>query len=54
MSYPKWRHHPEKDSVIVHDRGEQAVLAATDQGWFDDRAFMIPDADAPEEEAPNA
>lgn len=37
MSYPKWRHHPTKESVIVHDEAEESTQAPDDQGWQDYR-----------------
>jgi hypothetical protein len=39
MSYPKWRHHPTKESVIVHDEAEESTQAPDDQGWWDTRDY---------------
>jgi hypothetical protein len=45
MSYPKWRHHPEKESVIVHDANEESYMAPDDQGWWDTRDYGNAPAD---------
>ena len=38
MSYPKWRHHPQHESVIVHDAAQEA--SQTGEGWGDDRYWL--------------
>ena len=39
MSFPKWRHHPVKESMIVWDEGVEASQTPTEGGWRDDRNF---------------
>ena len=39
MIYPKWRHHPTLDSMIVHDRGVEESQTPDEDGWRDDRNF---------------
>ena len=50
MSYPKWRHHPTKESVIVYDAGVCESQTPDEDGWRDDRLF--PTDEAPEVEEP--
>ena len=38
MSFPKWRHHPEKESVIVYDEAQESSQAG--DGWGDDRYWL--------------
>ena len=42
MSYPKWRHHPTKESVIVYDAGVCESQTPDEDGWRDDRDFPVP------------
>jgi hypothetical protein len=37
--YPKWRHHPEMESVIVYDEGQEESQAPSSEEWRDDRDF---------------
>lgn len=39
MSYPKWRHHPTKESVIVESADWEESLTPSEDGWRDDRNF---------------
>lgn len=39
MSYPKWRHHPTKESLIVTNADFEASQAPDSDGWRDDRNF---------------
>jgi hypothetical protein len=39
MSYPKWRHHPTKESMIVWDMGVEESQTPATEGWRDDRDF---------------
>lgn len=51
MSYPKWRHHPTKESMIVWDLGVEESQTPDAEGWRDDRLFpdepIDPDIDEP-------
>jgi len=38
MSYPKWRHHPAKGSVIVYSQEQETSQCA--EGWYDDRQLF--------------
>jgi hypothetical protein len=40
--YPKWRHHPKKESMIVWDRGVEESQTPDEDGWRDDRMFPVP------------
>ena len=42
MSYPKWRHHPEHESVIVYSADQESSQCG--EGWRDDRNFTAVDA----------
>lgn len=35
--YPKWRHHPEKESVLVHSQDWEESLTPESEGWSDSR-----------------
>lgn len=39
MSYPKWRHHPTKESMIVWDWGIEESQTPDADGWRDDHNF---------------
>jgi hypothetical protein len=43
MSYPKWRHHPTLESVIVYDEGVCVSQTPDEDGWRDDRDFPTDD-----------
>ena len=48
MSYPKWRHHPIHESMIVWDQSQEDSWAPSSNGWKDDRHF----GDAPVVDTP--
>jgi hypothetical protein len=39
MSYPKWRHHPTLESVIVESADFEASITPDSDGWQDGRVF---------------
>ncbi len=39
MHYPRWRHHPIKESMIVYDLGTEESQTPDSDGWRDDRNF---------------
>ena len=43
MSYPKWRHHPEKESRIVNDMAEEGLFCPSGEGWADYRELPSED-----------
>lgn len=45
MTYPKWRHHPEQESMIVHNEDQEVSQAG--EGWFDTRDFAAEEPEAP-------
>lgn len=47
MTYPKWRHHPTKESMIVHDWGVEESQTPDSDGWRDDRNFGDAPLDPP-------
>ena len=48
MSYPKWRHHPTLESMIVWDEGVETSQTPDEDGWRDDRDFPEDDPSSPE------
>ena len=49
LPFPKWRHHPDKESCIVQDAHEESILAPDDQGWFDNREFKKDESEPAQE-----
>ena len=37
--YPKWRHHPELEPMIVHTVDQEVSATPSEDGWRDDRDF---------------
>ena len=37
--YPRWRHHPTKESMVVYDWGVEESQTPDSDGWRDDRNF---------------
>lgn len=42
-TFPRWRHHPEKESMIVYDWGVEESQTPDEDGWRDDRNFDAPE-----------
>lgn len=42
MSYPKWRHHPTKESMVIDTPEQEAGWCPDSDGWRDDRNFDEP------------
>ena len=47
--YPKWRHHPTEDSIIVTSEDFELSITPDADGWMDGRNF--PETDEPKPRA---